>query len=65
MRFYKNGAQLAKDGSPYELETPYLKASRALSFAQSADVLFIVHPNHPPMELARYSDTSWTLEKCL
>ncbi|WP_346688968.1 hypothetical protein [uncultured Cloacibacillus sp.] len=65
VRFYKNGAQLAKDGSPYELETPYLEGElRALSFAQSADVLFIVHPNHPPMELARYADTSWTLEKC-
>lgn len=65
VRFYKNGAQLAKDGSPYELETPYLEGElSALSFAQSADVLFIVHPNHPPMELARYSDTNWTLEKC-
>ena len=65
VRFYKNGAQLAKDGSPYELETPYLEGElRALSFAQSADVLFIVHPNHPPMELARYADTNWTLEKC-
>lgn len=65
VRFYKDGAQLAKDGSPYELATPYLEGElRALSFAQSADVLFIVHPNHPPMELARYADTSWTLEKC-
>lgn len=65
VRFYKNGAQLTKDGSPYELETPYLEGElRALSFAQSADVLFIVHPNHPPMELARYADTNWTLEKC-
>ncbi len=65
VRFYKNGAQLVKDGSPYELETPYLEGEpAALSFAQSADVLFIVHPNHPPMELARYSDTNWTLEKC-
>lgn len=65
VRFYKNGAQLVKDGSPYELETPYLEGElRALSFAQSADVLFIVHPNHPPMELARYADTNWTLEKC-
>lgn len=64
VRFYKNGAQLMKDGAAYELETPYLEGElRALSFAQSADVLFIVHPNHPPMELARYSDTDWTLEK--
>ena len=64
VRFYKGGAQLMKDGAAYELETPYLEGElRALSFAQSADVLFIVHPNHPPMELARYSDTDWTLEK--
>ena len=64
VRFYKDGAQLMKDGAAYELSTPYLEDELpALSFAQSADVLFIVHPNHPPMELARYSDTDWTLEK--
>ena len=27
VRFYKDGAQLAEDGSPYELETPISKAS--------------------------------------
>lgn len=65
VRFYKDGAQLMDGGAPYELETPYTANDlAALSFAQSADVLFIVHPNHPPMELARYADTDWTLDKC-
>lgn len=32
----------------------------AVAFAQDADVMYIVHPNHPPHKLARVSDTSWT-----
>lgn len=31
-----------------------------LAFAQSADVLYIVHPDYPPHKLSRTSDTSWT-----
>lgn len=49
-------------GNIFEIPTPYLEADlMALNFDQTADVLTIVHPNYPPMELARTGDTAWTL----
>lgn len=35
---------------------------RYIKFTQSADVMFLVHPNHPPMKLTREGDTNWVLE---
>ena len=32
-----------------------------LKYTQSADVMTIVHPAHPPMNLGRTSHTAWTL----
>lgn len=47
---------------PYEVATPYSSAEVwELGFAQSADVLYITHPSHPPMKLARQAATTWTL----
>lgn len=47
----------------YQLTTsPYLEAELpALQFAQSANTMYIAHPNHPPMKLTRTAHTSWTL----
>lgn len=46
----------------YEISTNYLEAELAtLKFVQSADIITIAHPNHPPAELARTGDISWTL----
>lgn len=40
---------------------PWLAAElNAVAFAQDADVMYLVHPNHPPHKLARVTDTSWT-----
>lgn len=62
VRFFKDGAAVMSGSSPYELTTPYAASEvDDLSFAQSADVLFIVHPDHAPLELARVSDSSWSL----
>lgn len=59
IRFFKNGAVI---GVPYEVVTTYTETElRGLYFAQSADVLFISHPNHQTQILSRLSDTSWTL----
>lgn len=33
-----------------------------LQFSQSADVIFITHPNHPQATLSRYSDYDWRYE---
>lgn len=62
IRIYTGGAQVESGGSPVEVTTPYLEADLPnLRFAQSADVLTIVHPDYSPRELARVSATSWTL----
>lgn len=47
-----------------EVASPYLESELfQLQFAQSADQLFIAHPNHEPMVLSRTSDVSWTLSE--
>ena len=62
LRFYKNQAQLLTSGSPYQISTPWAAADIPnLQFAQSADVMYITHPNYPVWKLSHYSDTVWTL----
>ena len=34
----------------------------AIKYAQSADVLYLTHPSHPPRKISRTSHTAWTLE---
>jgi hypothetical protein len=62
IRFYRNNGQILSGGSAYEISTPYLEAELfELKYAQSADVMYICHPNHAPRKLARTGHTSWTL----
>jgi hypothetical protein len=62
IRFFTNEGQLLDTGLPYEVVTPYLETEVfELNFTQSADVLYIAHPNHPPMKLQRLGATNWTL----
>lgn len=62
VRFFRDGAQIVKDGVPYEVATPFREADLAgLSFTQSADVLYIVHKRYRPMELFRVNDAEWAL----
>lgn len=52
----------ALTGTIYEIPTPYLEADlTTLQFAQSADIITIVHPSYVPRELARTGHTAWTL----
>ena len=60
MRFYFNGelvegASVSNNFTESELEL--------IKYTQSADVMFLVHPNHKPMTLTRYGHTSWTFEE--
>lgn len=58
MRFYRDGAPNAAP----EIVTPYLESELfELQYVQSADVLFIVHPNHPPHRLSRVATNEFTL----
>lgn len=62
IRFYMDGGQIVSGGNPYEKATPYLEADLfELKFTQSADILFIFHPNYAPKKLSRTGHTSWTL----
>lgn len=62
MRFYKDNGIILSGASPYEISTPYDEADLFdLRFTQSADILFITHPDYQPRELSRTGHTSWTL----
>lgn len=63
-RFHTQGSTLLKDGEPYEVSNPYLEEELFdIHHVQSADVLTLVHPNHPPMELRRLGATNWELKE--
>jgi len=63
VRFYLDGGVVeSSPGVPYEITSPYTSAQvGALEYAQSADVVYITHPDHAPYKLARVSALSWTL----
>ena len=62
IRFYKDNGQILSSGSPYEISSPYLEAELFdIKFAQSADVMYLCHPNHPAKKLSRTGHTSWSL----
>ena len=63
MRIYRDRFPVV-DGSdnPIEIVTPWTGAQVfELGHAQSADVLYITHPNHQPRTITRSSHTSWTI----
>ena len=62
IRFYKDKGQILSGGSAYEISTPYLTAELFdIKFAQSADVMYLCHPNHEVRKLSRTGHTNWTL----
>tara|TARA_R100001510_G_scaffold11848_1_gene9075 strand:+ start:1887 stop:4352 length:2466 start_codon:yes stop_codon:yes gene_type:complete len=47
----------------YEIPSDYLEAELFdVHYVQSADIITLVHPNHPPKELKRFGATNWQLE---
>ena len=65
IRVYANGGiVVGQDGEPIKVGSPYKEADLAtIKYVQSADVLFLAQPNHPPMTLTRYGQTDWRLTK--
>jgi len=62
IRFYMNRGQIVSGGVPYEVATPYAAEDVAgLQWAQSADVMYLFHPDYPVHKLSRSGHTSWTL----
>ena len=63
VRLFVNGAPLMDGASPVEVVTPYTAAALPdIKYAQSADVLFLVHPDYPPATLTRYGALDWRYE---
>lgn len=55
-------ASLYTATSPYEITTPYLTADLLeLKYEQSADVLYITHPDYETRKLERYANDDWPL----
>jgi hypothetical protein len=66
MRVYKDGGKVLDSGgvNPYEIVTPYSHTDVSdLKFAQSADVMYIAHPDYPPQKLSREDHDDWTIEE--
>ena len=62
IRFYLDGERLEVLGVPVEVTTTYLEADLfELQFHQSADVIWITHPDYAPAKLSRTSATEFTL----
>jgi hypothetical protein len=65
MRFYRSKGRILDDSENiYEITTPFTAEDLPyLRYVQSADVMYIVCPNHPPQKLSRTGHTSWILEQ--
>jgi len=63
MRFYRNGGQILDDNDDvYEITTDYLTADLFdIQYIQSADTMYLVHPDYPPATLTRTAHNAWTL----
>lgn len=65
-RFWFEGALLVAGDplEPVEIVTPYAAVDlAAIRFTQSADALFMVHPDYPPQILRRTGATTFTIEE--
>ena len=65
IRFYKDGGIIVDEGgNPYEIVTEYETADIVeIQYAQDADVMYLAHPDYPPMKLSRYGHADWTIEE--
>jgi len=60
-RFHTQAATLMLSAVPYEIANGYAAADLPdIHYVQSADVMTLVHPNYPVMELRRLGALSWT-----
>ena len=63
IRFYKDEGQIYSSGTTaYELTTTYTAAQiDDIEYVQSADTMWLVHPDHIPRKLTRTAHTTWTI----
>lgn len=63
LRVIKDGGYVLNSSNViYELPMPYNEQDLSrIKYTQSADVLTLVHPYYPPMELRRYAHDNWQI----
>lgn len=62
LRFYRDNGQIEVSGAPVEIASPYGEAQLPkLRFVQSADVLYLFHPDVFPQKLSRTSHVNWAI----
>ena len=60
---YQGELVKAANGTVYSIGNPFTEEDLPeIKYTQSADVLFLCHPQHPPMTLTRYAHNNWKLE---
>lgn len=61
-RFYtEQGIVVDGNGNPYTVANDFTVSELAdIKYTQSADTLFLVHPDHPPKTLVRNGSANWT-----
>lgn len=61
--FTQDGIVTDIEGNPIELATAYTAEEiPTIKYTQSADMLFVVQPNHAPCSITRYGLADWRLE---
>jgi len=64
MRVFSGHGVVMSGDSEYVQDIPYQASQfNQLDFAQSADVLVLAHPGHPPRTLTRIGHDDWALEE--
>ena len=62
LRVYRNGGQVLDGASPYELVTVFTDDELFnIQYVQSANIMYLVHADHPPQVLTRTGHTAWTI----
>lgn len=64
VRFYMDGGQIVdSNGLPYEIPSPYTEDTlKDITYAQSADVLFLCQKDTPIQTLNRFGHTNWEIK---
>ncbi len=65
MKVVYEGAEVLNDsGVALKVSTPWASSDTFdLHFAQSADVVTVVHPKYPPYQIKRFAHNNWAVEK--
>lgn len=62
IEFLKNGVFIKNGQYNYQLNHTYAESELAeITYTQIGNSMFLAHQNHPPRQLQKITDTSWTL----